>query len=238
METFHREVLPKCLKVCTCDIYHFGTSTPPSYTLKVNCSGQELTEFPSVPLYTTILDLSNNQLSDSSFSNLDVEHHHYKNIEGLVLNNNKLSILDNKLLQLKLHRYLKVAGNLLQDLPTDISLMIQRFNTEISLGNNPWLCSCNSEITNINLLSKLEDHGSVSCSPESIPKSIIGYKINDIEPLVLCPPSDEGARRELALQVVCGSLSVCIVVVLCKLVWDYWQYKNYGKLPWIVYKMP
>ena len=34
-------------------------------------------------------------MSDSSFVGLDVEAHHYKNIEGLVLNNNKLATLGN-----------------------------------------------------------------------------------------------------------------------------------------------
>jgi len=240
METYHRQVVPKCPDVCSCDLYYFGTSTlaEPVYTLFVNCSGKELTEFPAVPLHTTILDLSHNKLTDASFGQLDVERDNYLDISGLTLSNNLITFLDNKLLKMKLHRFLKVDRNRLAEVPYDISLMVQRHYAEIFLGGNPWVCTCNSEINNMNLWDKLADLNEVTCSDHSEPQSIVGDRIDDVDPHVLCPPSDEGARRELVLQLVCCLLGICIVLVLSKLLYDYWQYKNKGKLPWIVLKMP
>lgn len=235
MQTYHSKVLPQCPQLCSCDIIHF---TAKIYTLLVNCTGKGLTEFPLVPLDTTILDLSNNQLSDSSYLNMDVDSLNYNDIIGLILSNNHFTYLDNKFLKMRLHRFLKVDGNGLKEVPYDISLKIQRYATEISLGNNPWVCVCNSEINNMNLLHRLVDLDSVRCSEQSLPEQIIGYKIRDVDPQVLCPPSDKGAKRELVLRIVCVSLALLIVIVLTKLVYDYWRYKRQGTLPWIVYKMP
>ena len=44
------------------DSAHADSSPEPAYTVLVNCSGQGLTTFPSLPGETTVLDLSYNQL--------------------------------------------------------------------------------------------------------------------------------------------------------------------------------
>ena len=44
------------------DSSHADSSPEPAYTVLVNCSGQGLTTFPSLPGETTVLDLSYNQL--------------------------------------------------------------------------------------------------------------------------------------------------------------------------------
>ena len=44
--------------------------------------------------------------------------------------------------------------------------------------------------------------------------------------------------RVLVLFLYGSMISRYTTSVFVQLMWDYWQYKNYGKLPWIVYKMP
>ena len=44
------------------DSAHADSSPEPAYTVLVNCSGQGLTTFPSLPGETTVLDLSYNLL--------------------------------------------------------------------------------------------------------------------------------------------------------------------------------
>ena len=51
-------------------------------------------------------------------------------------------------LRLNLHRSFKADNNQLQDIPYDFSLLLQKYDhNAITLGSNPWLCTCNAEIT-------------------------------------------------------------------------------------------
>jgi hypothetical protein len=63
-------------------------------------------------------------------------------------------------------------------------------------------------------------------------------QISDLNPQVLCPPESNGESQEFLLQLLCGILSVLILIVLAKLTYDAWVYRTRGQLPWIVLKMP
>lgn len=41
-----------------------------------------------------------------------------------------------------------------------------------------------------------------------------------------------------ALDLVNAALGVSLFTVLAKLTYDYWQYRQYGRLPWIATKLP
>ena len=60
----------------------------------------------------------------------------------------------------------------------------------------------------------------------------------EIDTLVLCPRSEKAEEKEQVLQAVCGVLALLIIITLTKLLYDYWNYRKRGKLPWIVYRMP
>ena len=45
-------------------------------------------------------------------------------------------------------------------------------------------------------------------------------------------------EREAVLKALCGILAFLILVTITKLLYDYWNYRKRGKLPWIVYRMP
>ena len=40
------------------------------------------------------------------------------------------------------------------------------------------------------------------------------------------------------LKALCGILACLITITITKLLYDYWNYRKRGKLPWIVYRMP
>lgn len=55
---------------------------------------------------------------------------------------------------------------------------------------------------------------------------------------MLCPRSEKAEGREAVLRALCGVLTCLIILTISKLLYDYWNYRQRGKLPWIVYRMP
>ena len=68
--------------------------------------------------------------------------------------------------------------------------------------------------------------------------TVSSLQIIDILPEELCPPEGTGESQELLLKLLCGVLSISIVVVLTKLGYDYTIYRRRGQLPWLALKMP
>ena len=152
MKYYTNSVNPFCPEKCSCYFYHFSSrlDTSPSYTLLVNCSMQGLTIFPTLPPHTTMLNLSHNNLSDLSYSSLDVAKQNYGGLTGLILSHNQLTAIHTKLTKLKLHRVFKADHNNITEIPYDFSLLLQSYpKNKITLGHNPWRCSCNAEITSL-----------------------------------------------------------------------------------------
>ena len=76
------------------------------------------------------------------------------------------------------------------------------------------------------------------CGNRSVPESIVGRRLMDIDSSVLYPRSEKADEKERVLQAVCGVLASLIVITLSKLLYDYWNYTKRGELPWTVYRMP
>ena len=64
------------------------------------------------------------------------------------------------------------------------------------------------------------------------------FQVLELDPFTLCPSSAEGGEKEQLLQVICLVLAVFNMFVFSKLLYDYQQYKNTGKLPGIIYWIP
>jgi len=241
MKYYTDKVNPFCPPKCRCYFYHFSPrlDTSPSYTLLVNCSMQGLTTFPTLPPHTTIVDLSHNNLSDSSFSSLSLTPQHYDQVTGMILSHNQLTSINTKLTKMRLHRVFKADHNQITEIPYDFSLLLQSFaKTKITLGHNQWRCRCNAEILSLSLLAKLVDSEDVTCSEGQNQERLGGQKVLELDPFTLCPPSAEGREKEQLLQVICLVLAVVNMFVFSKLLYDYHKYKNTGKLPGIIYWIP
>ena len=63
-------------------------------------------------------------------------------------------------------------------------------------------------------------------------------QVLELDPFTLCPSSAEGREKEQLLQVICLVLAVFNMFVFSKLLYDYHQYKNTGKVPGIIYWTP
>ena len=64
------------------------------------------------------------------------------------------------------------------------------------------------------------------------------FQLMDIDSSVLCPRSEKAEQKEQVFQAVCAVLAILIIITFTKLLYDYWNYRKRGKLPWIVYRMP
>ena len=150
MKIYSVQVDQFCPQNCSCVFYHFSTKPSPTYSLFVNCSKLDLASFPTLPPQTTILDISYNNLSDQCYDDLNISVQHYSDLSGIILSHNHFNTINPKLNKLKLHRQFEADHNNISRIPYDFSLLLQSFpKTKIRLGHNPWLCSCNAEITNL-----------------------------------------------------------------------------------------
>ena len=71
-------------------------------------------------------------------------------MSGLNLAFNQLTTIDIKVVRMKLDKYFRADHNQINDLPFDVSQYFQKYlKNEISLGQNPWSCYCNAEITKL-----------------------------------------------------------------------------------------
>jgi hypothetical protein len=64
------------------------------------------------------------------------------------------------------------------------------------------------------------------------------FQLTEVDHALLCPPSEKVEQQELALKILCVVLAALIILILAKLLYDWYHYRHRGKLPWIVYRMP
>ena len=157
VENYSRLVGPLCPSSCDCQFFHFAvpqqsqpdTASQPAYTVIVNCSGQGLSAFPTLPAHTVVLDLSHNNISNAAYSGLDIHGHNYQEVAALFLSYNNLTSVHSKLLSLKPYRGFTVDHNQISLISYDLSQLLQSFQDNvIRLGGNRWRCECEAEITN------------------------------------------------------------------------------------------
>ena len=75
------------------------------------CVGKNLTKLPNLPEYTKEVDLSENQIKDDAFDQLDIKKYHYDNVQSLSISGNHLENLSVKLLKMKLNIKLSAKNN-------------------------------------------------------------------------------------------------------------------------------
>jgi len=243
MQYYAEFVLPDCPTSdgCSCRINSITkTSTTPShvsYIVHVDCKGLGLHHFPKLPERTQAVDLSDNELNDEAFTSLDVKEKHYDGVEDLTLDGNKLEDLkkiEKKLLNIPLGMRFSARNNRLTSIPYDLSQRFIKNTDQLFLSQNPWRCTCNSEINYSNLLQKVEpeDLKLMSCGSQS-DADLVDTRIVDIHQDVLCPPTSNGEYQEILLQMLCVFLALMIVLVISKLIYDIRMYRTRGQLPWL-----
>lgn len=230
---------------CTCHMEYVAPH-PDGVTLRpvttVNCSYRGLQELPGkLPSVTTTLLLKGNQIS--SLKPL-VSNPHYRGVLDLFLDDNlvrSLGVLEGADWLLGF-RVLSLRGNRLAQVPTyalDNALQRNRHAAHLYLGRNPWLCDCLFTPSFQDFIIKyrklVKDIDDVRCS--SVDGDDNSYsQIQTLSRSSVCLEPSEYLVRPLDL--INGILASLIVLVVGKLIYDYWSFKKTGKLPWIVAKMP
>lgn len=108
----------------------------------------------------------------------------------------------------------------------------------IFFAKNPWLCNCKFTPKFQRLMAKYEfirDARNITCRHEEH-NLLSGIKVQLLTKHDLCQAHDD--QQILIIDIVNCILAVLIIIILSKLTYDYIQYRHYGRVPWIVTKMP
>nr|XP_033342876.1 protein singed wings 2 [Megalopta genalis] len=211
--------------------------------VSVNCSNRGLTEMPDfLPVNTTTLRLIGNKIHDLRPLTTNPV---YKGVIDLYLDDNQVESIVQLEGSLWIDRFrlLSLRGNRLTDLPTYAlanALQQNRNAVCLNLGNNPWRCDCHFTPGFQDLLVKymnlVKDINDVRCSSLDEDDNR-GKIIRDLTRTEICLPPD-GDPLIRPLDVLNIILALLILLIIGKVLYDYWSFRKTGKLPWIVTKIP
>ncbi|XP_067626625.1 protein singed wings 2 isoform X2 [Eurosta solidaginis] len=226
---------------CSCTMHHIIPKTHiPLYT--INCSNLQFQAMPSyIPANTTTLYLNNNEISDVLPL---LDNPSYQNVVDVHLDNNRISSID--VLEggywFEHFRLLSLRGNKLQKIPVyalDNALDDNPNANLLLLSDNPWQCTCIFTLRFREILMKyieiMRDANNITCVYKNS-KPMRRANVLALTPQDVCKPEEE--PKIYPLDLLNGVLAFLIVAILSKLAWDYYYYKNYGRVPWIVMKLP
>ncbi|XP_030386959.1 protein singed wings 2 [Scaptodrosophila lebanonensis] len=229
------------LQNCSCLMHHILPKHIPLYT--VNCSGQGLYSLPDyLPENTTMLFVNDNKISDI---NPLRQNPHYRHVVDVHLDNNRIRSLDEleNTYWLEHFRLLSVRGNLLRKLQVyalDNALDDNDNANLLQLSRNPWHCTCKFGMRLRELLTKyreiVRDAANVSCTYVK-GDELRRAKVLSLTRQDMCNVSTEETKIHI-IDWINGVLASLIVFILGKLAYDYYHYKYYGRVPWIVMKLP
>lgn len=230
---------------CTCHMDYVAPD-PDGVTLRpvttINCSYRGLSDLPEkLPVVTTTLLLKGNQISNLKPL---VNNPHYQNVMDMYLDDNHIHSIEalegaNWFLNF---RVLSLRSNHLTQVPTyalDNALQRNRNAAVVHLGNNPWVCDCFFTPSFQDFIIKyrklVKDINDVRCSSVNGDENSLA-QIQALSRSAVCREPSEYFIQPLDL--LNGILASLIVLVIGKLIYDYWSFKKTGKLPWLVAKMP
>lgn len=213
--------------------------------LQVNCSDRGFTSLPHyLPSQTKVVWLENNLIREMDFSP------DWSSVIYLYLRNNSIESMNGmegstniqnlRSLELDSNRLSEIRNHILRQLHVD----------HIKLSDNPWRCDCNT----ISLQSWIQDHAikipdrdRILCasppvagktngvnadvsSSSSLNHLLSGRTIYRILRSDLCPQSSEQEEVQF-YDTISSILAVLTLIIICKLVYDWWWQKRTGKLP-------
>lgn len=229
------------LRNCSCHISYLRfdeqiNDFQPMYS--VNCSGSGFYNFPSrLPDNTTTLFITHNRIS--SLNMLCTRNSTYNKVIDIYLDYNHIadaSVLDNCEWFLKF-RVLSLKGNLLERIPNYAfknSFEKSQHAIKLYLSENPWLCNCRLQPRLLKLCQKYElivDQKQIRCLSDKNEKHIFGRSLMELTKKEVCEVTQFPLNPYEILSVVFAFL---IFLLMVNLLYDYYVYKNYGKLPWVV----
>lgn len=235
-----REEFPD-LRNCSCHISYLrldeeSNEFQPMFS--VNCSGAGFLNFPSrLPENTTTLFITHNKIS--SLNMLCTRNSTYNDVHDIYLDYNEISdasVLDNCEWFLNF-RVLSLKGNQLERIPNYAfknSFEKSQHATKLYLSENPWLCNCRLQPRLMKLCQKYElivDQKQIRCLSEKNEKNVYGRSLMELTNKDVCKDEEFPLNPYEIMSIVFVTLTILLIL---NLLYDYYLYKNYGKLPWIV----
>lgn len=233
------------LKNCSCHISYLRFDVD-SHQFKpvasINCSSKGFYNFPDrLPPYTNALFFENNHVT--SLDALCFKNSTYTNVHDIYLDYNQISdaaVLDN-CAWFEGFRVLSLKGNLLQRIP--VFAFVNSFEksqhaTKLYLSENPWICSCRFMPRILKLCQKYKliiDQKKIRCQNEKNDPEINGRFLMDLTKTDVCKTKKVLLNNYEIASII---FSVLIVIIAVNFAVDYYRYKYYGKLPWIVLNSP
>lgn len=204
----------------------------------VNCSANGFLNFPRrLPENTTTLFITHNKIS--SLNMLCTRNSTYNHVHDIYLDYNEIndaSVLDN-CEWFSNFRVLSLKGNLLERIPNYAfrnSFEKSQHAMKLYLSENPWLCSCRLQPRLLKLCQKYElitDQKQIRCLSDKNEPDIYGRLLMELTKNDVC--KDDGFPLNI-YEIMSIVFSALIFLLFVNLLYDYYLYKNYGKLPWIV----
>ncbi|XP_016994636.2 protein singed wings 2 [Drosophila takahashii] len=231
------------LRNCSCLMHHILPKTHiPLYT--VNCSHLQFHRLPAfLPENTTTLVINDNMITDI---NPLRDNPHYRHVVDMQLENNQISNVDNleDTYWLQNFRLLNLRGNNLRKIHVyafDNALDDNENANLLLLSRNPWHCTCKFGSRMRELLTKykdiVRDAWNMSCTYRLDDDQLLA-KVLTLSRQEMCNISEESGIQIHPIDWLNGVLASLILLILGKLAYDYYFYKYYGRVPWIVMKMP
>ncbi|XP_039451179.1 protein singed wings 2 isoform X2 [Culex pipiens pallens] len=234
------------IRNCTCRISYLrlsdsGKAFQPMVT--VNCTGKEFYRLPSyLPPNTTVLHVANNRITEVE---LLTRVEMYMQVKDIYLDNNNITSID--ILEdsewLDNFRILSLRGNQIKRIRVYTMEHALQRNAHVGmlfLSDNPWRCGCRFATRMQEFLRK---HESVVVDS----RNITCYTLNDeghksFLPVMTLTPNDVCRETEDNRAAIYDVMSIVfaslIALIFTKLAYDYYIYRKYGKLPWLIMKMP
>ncbi|XP_062549946.1 protein singed wings 2-like [Armigeres subalbatus] len=234
------------IRNCTCLISYLrlsdsGRTFHPLIT--VNCTGKGFYDLPSyLPPNTTVLHVANNNITSvERLTTID----HYKKVQHIYLDNNKIESIDilEDSIWLDNFRILSLRGNKISRIRVySVEHAFERNSNvgQLYLSNNPWRCGCRFATRMQAFLHKHEsvvvDSRNITCyiTDDDGHKSYHYMMVLTPNDVCLLTVHNKAAVYDI-LSILFASLILLIVI---KLAYDYYIYRKYGKLPWLIMKMP
>lgn len=233
------------LRNCTCRISYMRwvdeyNAFHPMYN--VNCSALGYYDFPrQLPENTTTFYFTNNHIS--SVIPLCIRNSTYNNVHDMHLDYNEItevSVLENCHWFLNF-RVLTLRGNRLEKIPNYAfknSFVKSDHAIKLHLSENPWHCSCKLQPRLMKLCQKFDlitDQREMRCLSEKNDADIYGKSLMELKQSDVCKVNRFPLNIYEIMSIV---FAVLIVLILSNLLYDYYMYRTYGKLPWIVLHTP
>lgn len=233
------------LKNCSCHISYLRYDDE-SHNFKpvasVNCSGKKFYNFPKkLPPYTNTLFFDNNYVT--SLDALCFKNSTYSHVYDIYLDYNRISdaaVLDN-CAWFESFRVLSLKGNFLERIPVFAfvnSFQKSHHALKLYLSENPWICSCRFMPRLLKLCQKYQlivDQKKIKCQNEKNDPDINGRFLMELTKTDVCKINEPLLNNYEIASIV---FAVLLLIVIVNLMIDFYRFKNYGKLPWIVLHSP